>query len=43
VWRRTEARGSVLSVVDALRDDGRDDHGIHGSDAWLPARDPHRA
>ena len=41
VWRRGEARGSVRSVVDALRDDGRD-HGIHGSYAWLPARDPHR-
>jgi DNA-binding transcriptional LysR family regulator len=41
VWRRGEARGSVLSVVDALRDDDRD-HGIHGSHAWLPERDPYR-
>ena len=41
VWRRTEARGSVLSIVDALRDDGRD-HGIRGPDAWLPEGDPYR-
>jgi DNA-binding transcriptional LysR family regulator len=41
VWRRAEVRGSVLSVVDALRDDGRD-YGIHGSHAWLPDRDPYR-
>ena len=42
VWRRAEARGSVLSVVDALRDDSRD-HGIRGRDAWLPAGDPYPA
>ena len=41
VWRRAEARGSVLSVVDALRDDSRD-HGIRGRDAWLPEGDPYR-
>jgi DNA-binding transcriptional LysR family regulator len=41
VWRRTEARDSVLAVVDALRDDARD-HGIHGRDAWLPKGDPYR-
>jgi DNA-binding transcriptional LysR family regulator len=43
VWRRTEARDSVLAVVDALRDDARD-HGIHGRDAWLPLPkgDPYR-
>jgi hypothetical protein len=41
VWRGAEVRGSVLSVVDALRDDGRD-YGIHGSHAWLPDRDPYR-
>ena len=41
VWRRTEARGSVLSVVEALRDDSRD-HGIHGPEAWLPKGDPYR-
>ena len=40
-WRRGEARASVLSVVEALRDDGRD-HGIHGPDAWLPKGDPYR-
>jgi hypothetical protein len=42
VWRRGEARSSVLSVVDALRDDDRD-HGIRGANAWLPDRDPYRA
>ena len=41
VWRRTEARDSVLAVVDALRDDARD-HGIHGRDACLPKGDPYR-
>jgi DNA-binding transcriptional LysR family regulator len=41
VWRRAEARDSVLSVVDALRDE-HVDHPIHGRDAWLPEGDPHR-
>ena len=41
MWRRGEARASVLAVVDALRDDSGD-HGIHGRDAWLPEGDPYR-
>jgi DNA-binding transcriptional LysR family regulator len=41
VWRRSEARDSVLSVVDALRG-GQVGHPIHGPDAWLPEGDPHR-
>lgn len=40
VWRRTEVRGSVLAVVEALRADGH--FGIDGPDAWLPKDDPHR-
>ncbi|HEY5394739.1 MAG TPA: LysR family transcriptional regulator [Trebonia sp.] len=41
VWHRSEARDSVLAVVGALRDDGRD-HGIHGPEVWLPEGDPYR-
>jgi DNA-binding transcriptional LysR family regulator len=41
VWRRSEARASVLSVIGALCDDNAD-FGIHGRDAWLPEGDPHR-
>lgn len=41
VWRRSEARTSVLAVVDALSD-GNGDLGIHGPDAWLPEGDPYR-
>ena len=41
VWRRSEVRASVLSVIDALRDDDAD-VGIHGRDVWLPEADPHR-
>ena len=41
VWRRAEARNSVRSIVDALRDDSRD-HGTRGRDAWLPEGDPYR-
>ena len=41
VWRRSEARASVLAVVDALGDRGGD-LGIHGPDAWLPKGDPYR-
>ena len=35
VWRRAEARGSVLSVVDALGD-ASGDHGIHGRTPGCP-------
>ena len=47
VWRRSEARASILAVVDALGDRDRDrerdgDLGIHGPDAWLPKGDPYR-
>jgi DNA-binding transcriptional LysR family regulator len=41
VWRRGEARSSVLAVVDAFGDPGGD-LGIHGPDAWLPKGDPYR-
>ena len=41
VWRRSEVRASVLSVIDALRDDDAD-VGIYGRDVWLPEADPHR-
>jgi DNA-binding transcriptional LysR family regulator len=45
VWRRGEARASVLAVVDALVDalvDRGGDLGIHNPDAWLPKGDPYR-
>ena len=41
VWRRGEARASVLAVVDALGD-GNGDLGIQGPEAWLPEGDPYR-
>jgi hypothetical protein len=41
VWRRTEARASVLAVVEALCDDAGD-FGLDGPDVWLPEGDPHR-
>ena len=41
VWRRSEARASVLAVVDALGD-GNGDLGIQGPEAWLPEGDPYR-
>ncbi len=41
VWRRGEARASVLAVVDALGEHNGD-FGIHGQDVWLPEGDPHR-
>jgi DNA-binding transcriptional LysR family regulator len=41
VWRRNEARPTVLSAADAItRDVG--DFGIHGTGSWLPEDDPHR-
>ena len=41
VWRSTEARASVLAVVEALCDDVGD-CGLDGPDVWLPEGDPHR-
>jgi DNA-binding transcriptional LysR family regulator len=41
VWRRSEARASVLAVVDALENHGGDLE-ILGPDAWLPKGDPYR-
>lgn len=41
VWRRGEARASVLAVVEALGDPSGD-LGIDGPDAWLPKGDPYR-
>jgi DNA-binding transcriptional LysR family regulator len=41
VCRRTEARASVLAVVEALCDDAGD-FGLDGPDVWLPEGDPHR-
>jgi hypothetical protein len=41
LWRRGEARASVLAVVEALGDLSGD-LGIHGPDAWLPKGDPYR-
>ncbi|MFF8866456.1 LysR family transcriptional regulator [Streptomyces sp. NPDC015139] len=42
VWRRSDVRGAVRAVVDALCDDVGD-LGIHGPAAWLPLDDPYRA
>jgi DNA-binding transcriptional LysR family regulator len=41
VWRSTEARASVLAVVEALGDDAGD-FGLDAADVWLPEGDPHR-
>jgi DNA-binding transcriptional LysR family regulator len=41
VWRRSEVRASVLSVIGALCD-ANSDFGIYGPYAWLPEGDPHR-
>lgn len=42
VWRRSEARPSVLSAVDALTHDVGD-LGLDAPDAWLPEGDPYKA
>jgi DNA-binding transcriptional LysR family regulator len=41
VWRRTEARPSVLAGVEALCA-GDGDFGLDGPDVWLPEGDPNR-
>jgi DNA-binding transcriptional LysR family regulator len=41
VWRRTEVRPAVLSVIDSITRDVPDLR-IHDADAWLPNGDPYK-